>query len=314
MSVIAIHGPTGSGKTEVAVELARMLGTEVVNADPAQCYDGLPILTNKPGPEHDAVAPHRLVGIWPLMYTATVAAYALEAHREIDALVTGHGWAVVTSGSGLYLQAAIAHLAFGDGSEPDPAIRARIAHRYDAEGGEVLVRELERIDAPAAQRIHPNDRKRVIRALEAVEEGSSIAPYGASLWDAPHRIPTTVFGLVIERAVAHERINVRTSHMFERGVVAEVEAVVGPGASRLDEALSPTARQLHGLQDCVSAITGEIDLDEAQRRMATRTRQYVRRQDVWGRRWPGLLPVEVDLDAGGAGRVARLLLERVTHD
>lgn len=298
MPLIALHGPTGSGKTDVAVRIARALGTEVVNCDPAQCYRGLPILTNTPTPEHDAIAPHRLIALWELDHESSVAEFAAAAHREIDELVAATGWAVACSGSGLYLRAAITELEWGGagGSVPaDAPLREALGRRYVTEGGAALHAELATIDAPAAARIHPNDRKRVIRALEVARVGGSVAPAGASLWDSPHRRPTHAICLAIDRGLVRERIDGRTRAMFAAGVLDEVAGVVGRHGEHVDR-LSWTARMLHGLADCVDVLAGTRTADESIERIAARTRQYAKRQDTWARRWPGAHRVAVESD------------------
>jgi tRNA dimethylallyltransferase len=284
--VVAIFGPTGSGKTEVAVRVAAALGTEVVNCDPAQCYRGLPILTNQPGPEHDAVAPHRMVGVWGMDHEASFVGFAERAHAEIDALVGERGAAVACGGSGLYLQAALTQLPAADASDRD--LRAELEARWEAGEGESLFAELAELDPQIAERTHPNDRPRVVRALEVARLGGSISPDGASHWDAPQRHATRLVHLQVERSVIRDRIDRRTGAMFELGVLDEVAALAGDDGSRADDVFSTTARKLHGLEDCLGVLRGDWTRGRAIELMATRTRQYAKRQDTWARRWPGI--------------------------
>ena len=289
--VVAIFGPTGSGKTEVAVRVAAALGTEVVNCDPAQCYRGLPILTNQPGPEHDAVAPHRMVGVWGMDLEASFVAFAEQAHRDIDELVAASGHAVACGGSGLYLQAAITELpaaGAGPAALSDPVLRAELEGRWDVGDAPALYAELAALDPPIAARTHPNDRPRVVRALEVARLGGSISPGGASHWDAPLRHDTRLVHLQVERAVIRERITGRTSHMFDEGVLEEVAALAGADGRGADDAFSTTARKLHGLEDCLGVLREDWSREQAIELMATRTRQYAKRQDTWARRWPGI--------------------------
>lgn len=293
--VVAIFGPTGSGKTEVAVRVAAALGTEVVNCDPAQCYRGMPILTNQPAPEHDDIAGHRMVGVWGLDHEASFVGFAEQAHAEIDALVAERGAAVACGGSGLYLQAALTHLPdSGRGGAPDhdPEARADLERRYDEEGATVLHGELAELDPLVAARVHANDRPRIVRALEVALRGESISPGGGSHWDAPRRHPTTLVGLQVDRQLIRDRIDRRTRAMFDAGVLAEVAAVAGGAGEHAEEAFSHTARRLHGLEDCLGVLRGEWSRQHAMELMATRTRQYARRQDTWARRWPDLSFVE----------------------
>lgn len=288
--VVSIFGPTGSGKTDVAVRVAASLSTRVINADPAQCYAGLPILTNKPEPHHDAIAHHELVGIWPLSTYATVAQFSEVAHSAIDSVIAEAGVAVVAGGSGMYITAALAAMIFGDHESGAGAAarRAQLEQRYDEEGSAALHDELMQVDAMAGRAVHPHDRKRVVRALDVALSGGSIA--SGSIWDAPMRHASMSFGLTIDRDVIHRRINSRTQRMFEMGVLAEVAAVVGTQAQDLSR-LSETSCKLHGLSDCMDILAGRISRDDGAERMAARTRQYAKRQDTWARRWPGLISV-----------------------
>lgn len=304
---IAIFGPTGSGKTEVAVRVADLLGTEVVNCDPAQCYRGLPILTNQPEPHHDAIAPHRLIDAWPLSHEASFVGFADRAHTELDDLIQTRGHAVACGGSGLYLQAAITDLPIADAAPlHDAELRATLEQRWDDGEAAALYAELETHDPSVATRTHPNDRPRVVRGLEVALLGGSISPNGGSHWDAPQRHATRLVHLLVDRPVIHERINARTRRMFDDGVLDEVAALAGPDGALADEVFSSTARKLHGLQDCLGVLRGDWSRDTAIERMATRTRQYAKRQDTWARRWPGM--TFVDATDGEVDRIAAAVI------
>lgn len=293
--VVAIFGPTGSGKTDIAVRVAAALGTDVVNCDPAQCYAGLPVLTNQPGPEHDVIAPHRMIARWPLTHDASFVGFAQEAHAELDALITERGTAVACGGSGLYLQAALTHLPDADrGGAPDldAAAREELEVRYEAEGGAALHSELTKLDPGVAARLHANDRTRLIRALEVARRGESIAPEGRSHWDAEQRHATRLFGLRVERSVIRDRITRRTAAMFDAGVLDEVAARAGARGERASAAFSQTARKVHGLEDCLGVLSGDWTRERAIELMTIRTHQYAKRQDTWARRWPGIEFVE----------------------
>lgn len=306
--VVAIFGATGSGKTEVAVRIAARLGTEVVNCDPAQCYRGLPLLTNQPTAADDAIAAHRLVAVWPLSHTASFPDFVTDAHREIDSLVAANGIAVACGGSGLYLRAATSRLVDASSApRHDPHLRAELEERWHAPGGrDELHAELVTRDPAVATRVPPTDRIRLVRALEVARRGGSIAPGGASVWDAPTRRPTLVVGLAVERPALRARIDARTTRMFEAGLLGEVAGIVGPTGERADDVLSPTAHRLHGLDDCIGVLRGSHGVARAQELMAARTRQYAKRQETWARRWPGLVLVPAE---AGADAVARSILD-----
>jgi tRNA dimethylallyltransferase len=280
--VIAVFGPTASGKSAAALELARALDGEIVSCDAMQLYRGLPILTNQPTADELAAAPHHLVGVWPLDHEGSVAEYAEMAQTAIDDVVGRGRTVILCGGSGLYLRAAIAPLDL----PPPPAegMREKFGELYDQRGAEAAFQLLAHRDPRAAAAVHPNDRRRVVRALELTESGASLAPEVDTLWDRRDRRSTTVFGLQVEAALVRERIEQRTREMFERGVEDEVRVAA---AGRL----SSTARRIHGLQDVTALLAGEIDREEAIRRLDARTRRYAKRQRVWMRRLPGLVPV-----------------------
>lgn len=308
--VVAIFGPTGSGKTEVAVRVAASLGTEVVNCDPAQCYLGLPILTNQPGPDHDRVARHRLIGVWGMDHEASFVGFAEQAHAELDELVAERGAAVACGGSGLYLQAALTRLpdaGHGPAALHDPALRAELEARWDAGEAAALHAQLAQLDPVIAARTHPNDRPRVVRALEVASLGGSISPDGASHWDAPRRHETVLVHLQVERSVIRERIDRRTAGMFDAGVLEEVAALTGSCGEHADDVFSATARKLHGLEDCLGVLRGDWSREQAIEQMATRTRQYAKRQVTWARRWPGMQLI--DATDADVDRIAAAVLE-----
>jgi tRNA dimethylallyltransferase len=280
--VIAVFGPTASGKSAAALELARELDGEIVSCDAMQLYRGLPILTNQPTSEELAAAPHHLVGVWPLDHEGSVAEYADIADAAVNDVTSRGRTAILCGGSGLYLRAAIAPLDL----PPPPAegAREKFGELYDRRGAEAAHQLLAHRDPRAAAAVHPNDRRRVVRALELTESGASLAPEVDTLWDRRDRHSTIVFGIQAESAVVRDRIERRTLEMFERGVEDEVRLAI---AGRL----SSTARRIHGLQDVTALLAGEIDREEAIRRLDARTRRYAKRQRVWMRRLPGLVPV-----------------------
>jgi tRNA dimethylallyltransferase len=273
-SVIAIFGPTASGKTAVAEAVADRVGGEVVSADSMQAYRGLPILTAQPD------RPTRLVGIWPLAHEGSVAEFARLAHVTIDELLAAGRTPVVAGGTGLYLRAALAELALPPA--PSPAQRARWERAFDRLGAERAHAVLVERDPEAAARVHPNDRRRVVRALELTELGSSLRPQADRLWTAETRHPTVVFGLEVARDVLVDRIERRAHAMFEAGVVDEARAA-------LASPISTTALKAMGLPEVT-----ELPPEEALAALILRTRRYAAYQRKWMRRIPGLVSVNAD--------------------
>jgi tRNA dimethylallyltransferase len=272
--VLAIFGPTASGKTAVAEAVADRLGGDVVSADSMQAYRGLPILTAQPE------RPTRLVGIWPLSHEGSVAEYAALAHAEIDALLGARRTAVVAGGTGLYLRAALVELALPPA--PSSELRRRYERLYDRLGPERAHGVLAERDPDAAARLHANDRRRVVRALELTELGSSLRPQTDRLWTADVRRPAVIFGLDVPRDVLTERIEHRARAMFEAGVVEEARAALAAG-------VSSTAVHALGLRE-----VAELPREEALDAVITRTRRYAAYQRKWMRRIRDLVSVNAD--------------------
>jgi tRNA dimethylallyltransferase len=272
--VVGVFGPTASGKTDVAEALADRLDGELVSADAMQAYLGLPVLTNQ------SERPTRLVGIWPLDHEASVAEYQELAQAAIDDIVADGRSAVVVGGTGLYLRAALAGLEL---PPPAPAAtRARLERLYDRLGSERAHAALAERDPAAAARVHANDRRRVVRALELVELGSSLAPTSDTLWGGRYRLPTIVVGLDVPRDVLGERIEARTRSMVEHGVVEEARRALAGSVSQ-------TALTVHGLRDFA-----ELPLEEAVERYNRRVRRYAAYQRKWMRRIPGVVIIDAN--------------------
>ena len=279
-SVLGIFGPTGSGKSAVAEAVATRIPAELVSADSMQVYRGLPLLTNQ-----DAAA--RLVGIWPLDRQGTVGEYQQLAHEAIDEIVATGRTAIVVGGSGLWFQAALTDVEL----PPDVPVgaRARWERIYDRFGPAVAHGLLGNRDPRAAARVHPNDRKRVVRALELWQAGGSLVPEQPRLWTAALRLPTTVVGLEVPRDELARRVEQRATRMFELGVENEVRAAgeVGPAVLGF-EAVRTLPRE------------------EARAELVRATLRFAAYQRKWMRRIPGIVMVDADRPAG---EVADAILE-----
>lgn len=273
LEVVAIFGPTASGKTAVSQILADELGTEVVSADALQVYRGLPILTNQPE------LPARLVAIRDLSDEFSVGEYAQLAHDAIDELVRENGTAVVAGGTGLYLRAALADL------DLPPAVdletRARWESVYDADPDRAHARLYE-LDPAAAETVHRNDRRRVVRALELAETGGSLVPTHDRLWSTQTRRPTLVVGLEVEPDRLELRIRERADAMFNRGVTEEVRLALAGGVSR-------TAEKALGLRELADQPS-----ELAREQLVARTRRYAAYQRKWMRRIPSIVMIDSD--------------------
>jgi tRNA dimethylallyltransferase len=283
--VLAVFGPTASGKSAVAEVIADRLGTEVVSADALQVYRGLPILTSQPA------RPTRLVAVRGLSEEMSVGEYTRLAHAAIDDLVDAHGVAVVAGGTGLYLRAALVDLEL----PPPPAMgaRRRWEAEYDANPTAAHAR-LTELDSAAATLVHPNDRRRVVRALELAEVGASLAPAEDRLWSEEMRRPTLVAGLDLPPERLEERIRARAEAMLAAGVVDEVRNARAAGISR-------TAEKALGLRELAA-----LPPAEALERIVIRTRRYAAYQRKWMRRIPGIVMIDGDRPAN---EVADAILE-----
>jgi tRNA dimethylallyltransferase len=286
LQVVAIFGPTASGKTAVAEALADRIPARLISADAMQVYRGVPILTNQSERRTE------LVAIWELDHEASVAEYTELAHDVIDEALAEGLTPIVVGGTGLYLRAALAELDLPPA--PLAGARERWESAFDELGPDGAHELLAERDPEAAARTHPNDRRRVVRALELAEAGSSLAPREDRLWTENTRHPTVVVGLDVPMDVLERRIEERTRAMFERGAEEEAQrALAAP--------ISATARGIHGLQELA-----ELPRDEAMAALTRRTRRYAAYQRKWMRRIPGLVSLPADRPPG---EVADAILE-----
>jgi tRNA dimethylallyltransferase len=280
--VIALFGPTGVGKTAVAVALAERLRAErgedpvAVSADALQVYRGLEVLTGVAAPRERARLEHRLVSFLPVDARFSAGQYAELAHAEIDGLVAAGRRPIVLGGTGLYLRAALADL---DLRPPPPeGVRERLEVELAARGAPALHAELRRQAPWAAATIDANDRQRIVRALELLEAGELEPPAERSqLWTEHTRHPTLLVGLVMEREALYARIDARVDAMVRAGALEEVRAAHAAGASE-------TARKALGFAEL---LAGDVEA------MKRHTRSYARRQLTWMRKLAGVHAVDV---------------------
>ena len=274
MQVIGLFGPTASGKSDVAAAVEELIPAEVVAADAMQVYEGLPILTNR--------SPHRerLVGIWPLSHVASVGEYAPLAHAAIDEVLEAGKTPLVVGGTGLYFRAALAELELPPA--PTPGARERWGRLYDEAGATTAHARLDELDPKAAARVHPNDRRRVVRALELAEAGASLVPQRQALFGGAWRHPTLVVGLELPKPELDRRIAERTRRMFAAGVEEEVR-------NALVAEPSATASKVIGLREIAT-----LPREEAIEAVIVRTRRYAAYQRKWLRRLEGLVIVAAD--------------------
>jgi len=279
--VIALSGPTGIGKTAVAVALARRLraaGEDPVgvSADALQVYAGLEVLTGTPSPADRAQLEHRLVGAVPLTERFSAGAFARRAHAEIDAALATGRRPIVVGGTGLYLRAALADLDLRP--PPPPELRARWERALAARGAPSLHAELAARAPEAAAAVGPGDSSRLVRALELLDMGAD--PPGresSELWTAATRHPTRLAGLLMDRKALYELIDRRVEAMVAAGARDEVRRAEAAGASA-------TARNALGYEEL---LRGDVE------GMKRRTRNYAKRQLTWMRKLAGVELIDV---------------------
>jgi tRNA dimethylallyltransferase len=276
-TVVAVFGPTGVGKTAVAIALADRLRADgedpvAVSADALQVYKGLETLTGAATPAQQQRLEHRLLSFLPTSESFSAGAYARLAHAEIDALLDQGRRPIVVGGTGLYLRAALADL---DLRPPvPPAIRERLRAQLEERGAPALHAELAARAPRTAAAIEPTDAQRVTRALELLDAGHE-PPAGEQLWTTETRHPTLLAGLTMEREALNERIDQRVAEMVAAGAAEEVERTVDA---------SPTARKALGFEEL---LRGDVDA------MRRNTRRYAKRQLTWMRKLPNAHLIDV---------------------
>jgi len=288
--IILILGPTAGGKTRLSIDLANAIGGECICADSMQVYRGMDIGTAKPTAAERAQAVHHLLDIAdPAEDGFSVDTWLQLAEQTIADVRQRELHPIVVGGTNLYIKA----LLFGlfDGPEPDAALRSRLQAMDDA----ALRGWLERVDPVAAERIHRNDRKRTIRAVEVFELTGTPMSEHQSQWESGEiRDDVQIIGLDYPAEAINPRINARVRVMVEQGLVAEVKALYNAGALGLQ------AREALGYKQIIDHLEGRCTLDEAIEQIKIRTRRYAKQQRTWLRRFRAY-PRSVWLDAVGQG-------------
>lgn len=298
--VVCIVGPTASGKSALADAVASELGSEVVSVDAMQVYRGMDVGTAKTPPAERAV-PLLMVDVADVDEDYSVVRYQHDARACVDGLLARGLMPVLCGGTGLYLDAVIDDMEFPAGEAGD--MRREAYERYAAEhGAEGLYELLRQRDPASARLVHPHNVRRVERALEMLDDGTSYAEQNSRLKSRPPRYDARVWGLTMDRARLYARIDARVDAMFEGGLVQEVQGLCAQGLAD-----SLTSRQAIGYKEVIEALQGLVTMDEARERVKTRSRRYAKRQLSWFRRegrvrW-------IDLDRTTAEEAKGLILE-----
>ncbi|MGN6405418.1 tRNA (adenosine(37)-N6)-dimethylallyltransferase MiaA [Sinomonas sp.] len=267
--VIAIVGPTGTGKSDLAVELALRLGGEVVNTDAMQFYRGMDIGTAKLSVAERKGVPHHLLDILDVREEASVSAFQTAARAAIEDIHSRGKRAILAGGSGLYVRAALDVVEFPG---TDPAVRARLESEAESEGVSTLARRLAELDPVSAERL--NDARRIIRALEVYEVTGR--PFSAYMPRREYVQPTVQIGLDMDRAVLHGRLAARVHRMVEAGLIDEVARLDAQGLRE-----GKTASRALGYAQFLRVLDGDAATEQAAEQTIVATRQFARRQVTW---------------------------------
>jgi tRNA dimethylallyltransferase len=274
--VLFLVGPTAIGKTDIALQLAAKINAEIISCDSMQIYKGMEILTSKPALEVRKKIPHHLIDIVSCDREYNVSKYRLAAIRKINEIIKRGRVPLFVGGSGLYMSVVIYGIFKAKTEDKD--IRQRLYKEAQDSGAHKLYDKLMKVDPRAAQKIHPNDIKRIIRALEVFElTGKPISQLQATRKGLADKYDIKILGLDMPRDELYKRIDERVDEMFKRGLVEEVKKL-------LKLKLSQTARAAIGLNEIKGFLEGLYDLEEAKKLMKRNTRQYAKRQMTWFRK------------------------------
>lgn len=278
IKVWAVVGPTASGKTKLAVALAKHLNGEIVNADSMQVYKEMNIATAKPTVEEQEGVPHHLMDFLPPDAAYSVSDYVQDAHRVIAEIAARKKQPILVGGTGLYYSALLDNIQFTE-TETNYALRAKLTQEAEADGGEALYQKLLLIDPEAAKEIHPHNFVRLVRALELYETtGKTLSQLKQESRKQPSPYQSTVIGLTYRnRQMLYDRINLRVDLMVQAGLLQEAQQV-------LQRSDLKTALNAIGYKELLPYFQGNDSLDSCLERIKQESRHYAKRQLTWFRR------------------------------
>lgn len=304
--VVGVVGPTATGKSDLALDLAEALGGEVVGADASQLYRGMDIGTAKVPPAERRGIPHHQLDVLDVVQEASVAAYQVAARRDIAAIQGRGHHPVLAGGSGLYVRAALDVL---DIPPTDPGLRSRLEREADEVGPAVLGARLRDLDPAAAAAIEPGNTRRIVRALEVIELTGR--PFSATMPTRTYLQPTVLLGLRMPRDVLDDRVATRVLRMWERGLLDEVRHLETLGLRE-----GRTASRALGYAQALAELDGTMTTEQAQQETTTLTRRLVRRQESWFNPDPRITWLDAlapDLSAQAVAVVAAAIGDNGVH-
>lgn len=277
--ILVIAGPTAVGKTEYAIEAARAFNGEIVSCDSMQLYKYMDIGSAKPSQAERSQAVHHMIDFLDPREEFSVARYQEMARRTIDEILSRGKLPVISGGTGLYLNSILYDMDFA-GASGNPGLREELKAKAAAEGPESLHRMLSELDPDAAERIHPNNVKKVIRAIERLEAGEGrVRPFDGNISENPDYDPLMVC-LTRDREELYDRINRRVDALVEAGLIDEVKKLTGMGLTAEDISMKGI-----GYKEIIEYLDGETSLEEAVDKIKKNTRHYAKRQLTWFRRY-----------------------------
>ena len=299
-----ILGCTASGKSALGLELARRTGGEIISIDSMKVYRRMDIGTAKPSPQVRAEVPHHLIDVVEPFEEFSVAQYVRLAERAIEEISSRNRPIFVVGGTPLYIKALSEGLFEGPGA--DPAIRERLQELAQREGTPALHERLQHVDSEAANRIHPNDLRRLVRALEVFELTGQPISSLQEQWDRERtRFECVFIGLRRDKEDLGHRINERVRRMMAAGLVEEVKSLLGE-----DRPLSTAARQALGYAELIAHLSGGPDLTETTELIKINTRQFAKSQRTWFKRFHATQWIDVPADAKALDIADALIADR----
>lgn len=288
INAVAVAGPTASGKTSLAIHLAKRFGGEIVCADSMQIYKNLDVATAKPTPDELSQAKHWLVDFLDPGEEFSVADYVRLAHEALFDISSRGKLPIICGGTGLYIDSLLQNISFSE-EEYDPEIRRELSEIAKEKGGRYLLEELRKIDPEAASKLHENNVKRIIRAIE-VYKISGVTFTEQNRMSRINQSPYRYLKLVIsfkDREILYQRIDKRVDEMLKIGLLEETERVLKDGTLK-------TAAQAIGYKELQPYFSGEKKLSECVENLKRSTRRYAKRQITWFKRDPEAVPIYAD--------------------
>ncbi len=300
--IIAVTGATASGKSALALELAQQLDGEIVCMDSMQIYRSMDIGTAKPTPAEQQLVPHHMLDVVSPEEPYTVADYAATAATVIREILSRGRLPLLVGGTGLYLKALMHGLSLGV-TRSDPAIRARLEAIADQPGGRMQLHHmLSQVDEASARKLHPNDLRRVIRAIEVYELTGT--PLSQTRQEETGEFAVLPIAIRMERERLFERIEKRVDTMLENGLLAEVQHLLNTGVPADAQSM-----QGIGYKEMVPCAQGSVPLEEARKQIILNTRHYAKRQETWFKGEPATCWLSSDTAAKEAPEIIRQFLE-----